>query len=232
VPIPTAIVREETHTVSTTSRPSIGIFGAGKVGVAIARLALDAGYTVYIASSRSAADTAQLTRFFAPGAIPTTAEDLAALAEILVIAVPLRRFRELPLAAMDGHIVIDVMNYWPPIDGILDEFDHTGRASSTIVRDALPMTARLVKTFNHLGYHQLEELPRPAGSPDRTALAVAGDDPHAVETVAHLIDNVGFDPVPAGTLADSGALEAEGAAFGQPLDRHQFREALGSDRAA
>lgn len=218
--------------MTTTPRPVIGIFGAGKVGVAIARLALNAGYTVHIASSGSATDTNQVTRYFAPGAIAATAEDLPAQADILVIAVPLRRFRELPLGAMGGHIVIDVMNYWPPLDGLLPEFESTDRPSSTIVRDSLPETARLVKTFNHLGYHQLQELPSPLGSPDRTALAVSGDDHLAVETVALLIDDLGFDPVRAGALAHSGALQANSPFFGQALNQHQMRRALRIDSAA
>lgn len=82
--------------MNTTSRPVIGIFGAGKVGVALARLAVDAGYIAHIASSGSAEETARLTRYFAPGAAAATAEELPALADILIIAVPLPRFRELP----------------------------------------------------------------------------------------------------------------------------------------
>ncbi|GAA1738773.1 hypothetical protein GCM10009809_37550 [Isoptericola hypogeus] len=163
--------------MSTTRRPVIGIFGAGKSGVAIARLALDAGYTVRIASSGNADDTDQLLRFVAPGAEAVDTRDLPALADVLVLAVPLRRFRELPLHGLAGHIVIDVMNHWPPIDGLLPEFADAGRPSSTVVRDALPSTARLVKTLNHLGYHQMEDLPRPPADPDRAALAIAGTTP-------------------------------------------------------
>ncbi|MFC7725464.1 NADPH-dependent F420 reductase [Nocardioides sp. GCM10028917] len=218
--------------MSTTPRPVIGIFGAGKVGIALARLAVDAGYTVHIASSGTTADTAGITRFFAPAALPADGDDLPGLADVLVIAVPLRRFRELPLAAMAGRIVIDAMNYWPPIDGTLPEFQHTHRPTSTIVRDALPPTARLVKTFNHLGYHQLQELPRPAGATDRVALAVAGDDPRAVETVAEFMDDLGFDPVTLRSLEDSDMLEAGSSVFGQPFNQHQLRRALGIDRAA
>jgi predicted dinucleotide-binding enzyme len=218
--------------VSTSPRPVIGIYGAGKFGVTFARLALLAGYTVHLASSGPATDTALLTRYFAPGAIPATAQDLAARAEILIVAVPLRRFHEVPHATMGSRIVIDVMNYWPPLDGVLPEFNNNDRPSSTIVREALPPTARIVKTFNHLGYHQIEELSRPAGSPDRAALAIAGDDRDAIDTVAQLIDNLGFDPIPAGPLADSGALEPDSAVFGQPLNQHQMRRALGLDRAA
>lgn len=218
--------------MSTTPRPVIGIYGAGKVGIALARLASDAGYTVHIASSGTAADTAGITRFFAPGALPADGRDLPDLADILIIAVPLRRFRELPLPAMAGHIVIDVMNYWPPLDGTLPEFEHTDRPTSTIVRDALPPSARLVKSFNHLGYHQLQELPRPAGAPERVALAIAGDDLVAVDTVADFVDDLGFDPVAVGSLDESNVLEADAAVFGQPLDQHQMRRALGIGQAA
>jgi hypothetical protein len=109
-------------TMSTTRRPVIGIFGAGKSGVAIARLALHAGYTVHIASSRTADDTDQLLGFVAPGAVATTAGELPERADLLVIAVPLRRFRELPLDALGGHVVVELMNYRPPIDGTLPEF--------------------------------------------------------------------------------------------------------------
>lgn len=218
--------------MSRTHRPVIGIFGAGKVGVAIARLALAAGYTVHIASTGTATDTANVTRYFAPGATPADSHDLPLLADILILAVPLRRFRELPLAAMASHIVIDLMNYWPPLDGTLPEFETATRPSSTIVRDALPPTARLVRSFNHLGYQQLEEHARPKGAPDRISLAVAGDNAGAVEAVADIIADLGFDPVPVGTLTDSEAFQADSAVFGQPLDQHQMRRTLGINRAA
>lgn len=80
--------------------------------------------------------------------------------------------------------------------------------------------------------HQLEELPRPTGAPDRVSLAIAGDDPGAVDTVTELVDDLGFDPVPFGTLEESDMLEADSAVFGQPLDQHQLRRALGIARAA
>jgi len=221
--------------MSTTRRPLIGIFGAGKSGVAIARLAVGAGYTVKVASSGNAEDTDQLLRFVAPGAEATDARKLPTQADVIILALPLRRFRDLPLDALAGRVVIDVMNYWPPVDGALPEFADAGRPTSTIVRDALPPTARLVKTFNHLGYHQMEEFSRRAGAPDRTALAIAGDDADAVNTVARIVDDLGFDPVPVGPLTDSDVLEPDGPVFGQQLDAAAMRQALqadGSERAA
>lgn len=217
--------------MSTTRRPLIGIFGAGKSGIAIARLALDAGYTVMIASSGTAEDTDQLLRFVAPGAVATSTRDLPAQVDVLVLAVPLRRFRELPLDALGGRVVIDVMNYWPPIDGVMAPFADAGQPSSVVVRNALPRAVRLVKAFNHLGYHQMEDLRRPGDATDRTALALAGDDRTALEIIARFVDDLGFDPVPAGPLTTSDRLEPGGPIFGKQLDAPDMRKTLQIDNS-
>ncbi|MFV4914651.1 NAD(P)-binding domain-containing protein [Microbacterium lacticum] len=209
--------------VSADSRGVIGIIGAGKSGVAIARLALDAGYTVKIASSGPARDTAVMTDIVSPGAIAVDIADLADGVDIVVLAVPLRRFRDLPLHLLAGHTVIDVMNYWPPIDGRLPDFESTDRPSSVIVQDALPSSI-VVKTFNHLGYHQMEDLARPAGTPGRVGLGVASDDIAA--TVMEFVDSVGFDPVHIGTLNDSVLLQPETSLFGTALNASDIEDQL------
>jgi predicted dinucleotide-binding enzyme len=206
--------------------PAIGIIGAGKAGTAIARLALAAGCTVRIASSRSVPQTAMMTNIVAPAAVATDVADLANGTNIVVLALPLRRFTDLPLASLADRIVVDAMNYWPPVDGLLPMFEETQRPSSLVVRAALPPTVRLVKTFNHLGYHQIEDLARPAGAADRSALAVSGDDPVAVVAVADLVDRVGFDPVLAGDLAHSRAFQPGSAIFGDQLTAAEMRGLL------
>jgi 8-hydroxy-5-deazaflavin:NADPH oxidoreductase len=204
---------------------TIGIFGAGKSGVAIARRALAAGYAVRIAASGPAGRTALVTAILTPGAIAVDAADLASSADLLILAVPLRRFRELPLASLAGSLVGDVMNYWPPIDGILPDFEGV-RPSSELVRDALPPTARLVKTLNHVGYHEIEELARPAGTPGRVALAIAGDDLDALDAVARFVDDLGFDPVLAGGLADSAVLQPGSPIFGADFGKTEMCDEL------
>jgi predicted dinucleotide-binding enzyme len=149
----------------TEAAQRVGIFGAGKSGTAIARCAVDAGYTVKIAASGQADQTAMITNIVTPGAIATDVGDLANDADIVVLAVPLRRCTDLPLTLLADRIVIDVMNYWPPVDGLLPQFQHSRQPSSVLVRDALPPTARLVKTFNHLGYHQIQDWPVPPEQP-------------------------------------------------------------------
>lgn len=205
---------------------TLGIIGAGKSGIAIARLALAAGYTVNIASSGRAAQTKVMVDIVAPGANAVDVETVAEGAEFVVIAVPLRRYRDLPLDRLAGHIVIDVMNYWPPIDGILPEFEGVDRPSSAVVQDALPNTAPLVKTFNHLGYHQMEDLARPAAHPERVALSIAADDATAAEKVAAFVDAVGFDPVYIGGLDLSGVLQPETTIFGAALPASEIEKNL------
>ncbi len=219
---------EDTPMSPALSAPirTLGIFGAGKSGVAIARVALAAGYQVRIATSGPADRTVLLTSIVTPGAIAVGAEELSAQSDAIVLAVPLRKWRELPLPLLAGQVVIDVMNYWPPVDGILPEFEADRRPTSQVVGDALPPTARLVKTFNHIGYHEIEVLARPAGSNDRIALAIAGDDNQAVEAVARLVDDVGFDPVAVGRLSQSGALQPGSRVFGANLNLHRLRSAL------
>lgn len=211
---------------TSPSRGTIGIIGAGKSGVAIARLALAAGYTVNIASSGPATETKMMVDIVAPGATAVDVDRVTDDADFVVIAVPLRRYRDLPLDRLDGHTVIDVMNYWPPIDGILPEFENTDRPSSAVVQDALPNTARLVKTFNHLGYHQMEDLARPTGDAERVALGVASDDTNAAEQAAAFLDAAGFDPVQIGGLDRSGALQPETTIFGAALPASEFEEQL------
>ncbi|PZF09986.1 NADP oxidoreductase [Curtobacterium sp. MCPF17_011] len=214
-------------TSAVPARGAVGIIGAGKSGTAIARLALSAGYRVQIASSGTVEDTELMMQFVAPGVVTTDVEHVADGTDFVVIAVPLRRFRDLDPERFASRTVVDVMNYWPPIDGVLAEFEDTDRPSSVIVQNALPTTT-VVKTFNHLGYHQMEDLATPSGTAGRIALAVAGNDERAVATVMRFVDGVGFDPVDAGPLEDSALLQPETPVFGAALDRATLTALLAS----
>ena len=209
-----------------TSVGTIGIIGAGKSGIALTRQALAAGYQVRIATSGPAERTALVAEVLTPGAVAVDADRLADLVELVILAVPLRRLHDLPLASFAGRIVVDVMNYWPPVDGRIAEFETDSRPSSALVQDALPATTRLVKTFNHIGYHEIEELAGPAGSPDRVALAIAGDDADAVAVVAKVVDALGFDAVLTGQLLSSTAFQPGSPAFGADLSRDALKEIL------
>ena len=194
----------------------VGIIGAGKMGTALARTALAAGYDVAVASSGAADRIALTVDVLAPGAVASTVEQVLEFADMIVLAIPTHRFRELPNDLFDGKILVDAMNYWPDTDGEDPELAAADGGSSVVVQAHFP-AARVVKSLNQLGYHELDEYPRPAGAADRIAVAAVGDDGLAVRTVMHLLDRLGFDPVDAGSLAKGKLLEPDGSPYAETL---------------
>ncbi|MFC0032325.1 NADPH-dependent F420 reductase [Micromonospora chaiyaphumensis] len=212
-------------TTILSSRPRTAVLGAGHTGPVLARVALAAGYPVSIAASGDPAKIALITDVLAPGAQARWAADAVADAGIVVLAIPLHRFPDLDPALLAGKLVVDTMNYWPPVDGVQAMFDDPAYGSSEIVQRRLARST-VVKTLNHIGYHELEDDRRPAGAPDRRALGVAGDDPAAVRAVADLIDRVGYDAVRLDSLRAGRLLQPGSPVFGVPLGRTEFTRAL------
>ena len=205
--------------------PRIAVLGAGHSGPVIARAAVEAGYHVSIAASGDPQRIALITRVLAPGAEARWAADAVADADVVVLAIPIHKFAAFDPSLVAGKIVVDVMNYWPPVDGVQVMFEDRTRGSSEIVQDQLAEST-VVKTLNHLGYHQLDEDRRPEGSPERRALGVAGDDPDAVNVVADIIERIGFDSVRVDSLRAGRLFEAGGPVFGASLRRPEFELAI------
>src|SRR6185436_19585875 len=143
-------------------------------------------------SGSGAADRiALVVDVLAPGARAVSTDEVIRHADIILLAVPTHRFRELPRDLFAGKILIDAMNYWEPIDGVDEELTGAPAGSSVVVQERFPL-ARVVKSLNQLGYHELDEGGRPPGAPDRLAIAAAGDDRAAVRAVIQLIERLGF----------------------------------------
>jgi predicted dinucleotide-binding enzyme len=190
----------------------LGIVGAGKLGTTLARAAVTAGYHVAISASGPGDEIALTVDVLAPGARTATTEEVVRHADIVVLAVPTHRFRELPRDLFAGKILVDAMNYWEPVDGDDPELATAAQGTSVVVQERF-RSARVVKSLNQLGYHELDENPRGTGAPDRIAIGAAGDDRLAVRRVMHLIDRLGFDPVDVGPLEYGLALEPDGSPF-------------------
>ena len=205
--------------------PRIAVLGAGHVGPVIARVAIEAGYQVSIAASGDPEQIELIAQVLSPGAEPRWAADAVREADLVILAIPLHTFTTLDPALLDGKLVVDVMNYWPPVDGVVELFEDRSRSSSEIVQHRL-VGSTVVKTLNHLGYHELEEDRRPEGSPERRALGVAGDDPGVIEVVAELIGRIGYDAVRLDHLSAGRLLEPGGPVFGAPLHRLAFEQAV------
>jgi predicted dinucleotide-binding enzyme len=185
---------------------TLGILGAGRVGTSVARAALKAGYAVNIAGSGAASNISLIVEVVVPGAKAVSAAEAIAFADIVVLALPLHKYRSVDSDALRGKVVIDAMNYWSPIDGTQDEFE-SGNTSGTVA-DYL-RGARLVKTLNHIGYHDLE-----------------ADDAPAAAVEMDLIDRLGYDAVNAGPLERGTAFEPGTTIFGGPHTAEALRDEL------
>jgi len=182
----------------------IGIIGAGNIGGNLTRRLTAAGHDVSVANSRGPQTLGALAE--ETGATPVKIEDAARGAEIVVITIPLKAVPNLPSGlldeAADGVTVIDTGNYYPKQrDGKIAAIEDDGLTESRWT--AQQIGHPVIKAFNGIYAQNLLDRPRPAGTPDRIALPVAGDDDTAKRVVSALIDEIGFDTVDAGGLDDS-----------------------------
>lgn len=181
---------------------TIGIIGAGEVGSQIARSAIANGYTVVIANSRGPASLAGLVSELGPSARAATAAEAAAAADFAVIAVPLKLINNMPVGELAGKVVIDTNNYMPGRDGNFPSVDSGEVTVHELRQEQLP-TSKIVKAFTHIQAPTLFSFARPAGFPDRLALAVSSDHPEAISLVATLHDQFGYDTVDNSPLSES-----------------------------
>lgn len=201
----------------------IGVIGAGFVGRAIARHAIEAGHEVMLSNSRGPQTLFSLRPMV--GCEIGTAEEAAGYGEVVVLAVPLSAAGALPAAALAGKIVLDAVNYYPERDGRIAALDARDCGTSELLARRLP-GARITKAFNAIPMTDLDSDGLPAGDPGRRALPLAGDDSEGKAIAAALYDAFGFDTVDAGALSEGWRFERDMPSYCVRMTRDELVAAL------
>ena len=191
---------------------TLGLIGSGNIGSTVARLAVAAGYDVVLSNSRGPETLADLVADLGPRARAATAEEAAAAGDLVVVTVPLRSVSAVPVEPLRDKVVIDTCNYYPQRDGHIAELDDESTTTSELVQAHLPQS-RVVKAFNNIYFEFLRSLARPHGDPERSVLAIAGDDAAAKQTVASFLDDIGYDAYDVGPLAEGWRFQRDTAAY-------------------
>jgi len=208
-----------------TRMATIGLIGAGHIGSQIARLAVANGYNVVISNSRGPQTLSALVKELGAKAHAGTALEAAKAGDIVVVSIPLKSYRQVPVEPLAGKVVIDTNNYYPERDGHIPELDSESKTTSELLQAHLP-ESKVVKAFNHIYAAELTTHGQPVGSKNRRALVIAGDDPAAKETVTHLLDQFGFDTVDAGPLREGWRIQRDTPGYGPRRTAEELRRDL------
>ena len=204
---------------------TIGLIGAGHIGSQVARLAVKNGYDVVISNSRGPETLSELVAELGPKARAATSLDAAKAGDIVVVTVPLKNYRSVPVEPLAGKIVIDTNNYYPQRDGHIPELDNESTTTSELLQAHLP-ASKVVKAFNHIYASQLTTDGLPTGTKNRRALVIAGNDNEAKATVARLLDQFGFDTVDAGPLSEGWRIQRDTPGYGPRRTADELRTDL------
>jgi len=204
---------------------TIGFIGAGHIGSAVARAAIAAGHSVVLSNSRGPETLAGLVKELGPSARAATPSDAARSGDIVVVTIPLKNIADVPVEPLAGKVVIDTNNYYPQRDGHIAELDDESTTTAELLQRHLP-SSRVVKAFNHIYAAQITTDGLPAGTPNRRALVIAGDDAAAKATVTQLLDQFGYDTVDAGPLAEGWRIQRDTPGYGPQRNAEQLKADL------
>ncbi|HLK39909.1 MAG TPA: NADPH-dependent F420 reductase [Polyangiaceae bacterium] len=192
---------------------TIGLIGAGHIGSQVARLGVANGYDVILSNSRGPETLSALVRELGSRARAATALEAAKAGDVVVVTIPLKAIDTVPVEPLVGKIVIDTNNYYPARDGHIRALDEEKTTTSELLQSRLPRS-KVVKAFNHIYAAELTSHGQPSGTPNRRALAIAGNDADAKAVVARMLDQFGFDAVDAGPLAESWRIQRDTPGYG------------------
>ncbi|HSY22974.1 MAG TPA: NADPH-dependent F420 reductase [Polyangiaceae bacterium] len=208
---------------------TIALIGAGHIGSQVARLAIRSGYDVVLSNSRGPETLADLVRELGSHARAATPAEAAAAGDLVVVTIPLKNIGTVAVEPLAGKIIIDTNNYYPERDGHIRELDEERTTTSGLLQRHLP-ESKVVKAFNHIYAKELTTHGLPAGTKNRRALVIAGDDASAKQTVTHLLDQFGFDTVDAGPLSESWRIQRDTPGYGPRRTAEELRADLAAAR--
>jgi predicted dinucleotide-binding enzyme len=204
---------------------TIGLIGAGHIGSQLARLAVANGYEVVLSNSRGPQTLAGLVEELGAKAKAGTVLEAAKAGDIVVVTIPLKNYRQVPVEPLVGKVVIDTNNYYPSRDGHIPELDDESTTTAELLQAHLPQS-KVVKAFNHIHAADLTRDGEAAGTKNRRALAIYGDDGEARKTVARLIDRFGFDVVDGGPLKEGWRIQRDTPGYGPRRNAEELRRDL------
>jgi predicted dinucleotide-binding enzyme len=208
---------------------TIGLIGAGNIGSRVARLAVAHGYKVVISNSRGPHTLSGLVAELGTKARAATVAEAAQAGDIVVVSIPLKEYRTVPVEPLAGKVVIDTNNYYPQRDGHIPELDNESTTTSELLQAHLP-SSKVVKAFNHIYAAQLTTDGKPAGTKNRRALVIAGNDAGAKSTITRLLDQFGFDTVDAGPLKGGWRIQRDTPGYGPRRTAEELRSDLAAAR--
>jgi len=204
---------------------TIGFIGSGRIGSQLARLAVANGYQVVLSNSRGPQTLSDLVKELGPRARAGTPMDAARAGDLVVVSVPLKSYREVPVEPLAGKVIIDTNNYYPQRDGHIRELDQETTTTAELLQAHL-RASKVVKAFNHIYAADLTKHGQPSGTRNRRAMAIAGDDPGAKKTVSHLIDQFGYDVVDLGPLKEGWRIQRDTPGYGPRRTADELRRDL------
>ncbi len=191
---------------------TLGLIGSGNIGGSVARLAVRAGYDVVLSNSRGPETLADLVAELGSNARAATSTEAAAAGDLVLVTIPLKAYRQVPVEPLAGKVVLDTNNYYPERDGQFPELDEKQTTTSALLQAHL-LQSQVVKVFNNIFFKNLLSMARPTGDADRNTLIIAGDDDAAKQTATQFLDHVGYDAYDSGPLAASWRFERDQPAY-------------------
>ncbi len=212
--------------MSTQPKLRIGIIGAGNIGGTLTWRLTALGHEVTVANSRGPGSLADLAAETGASAVPVS--EAARGRDVVIVTIPQKNIPDLPAGLFEGAaddlVVVDTGNYYPrQRDGRIDGIEG-GLTESRWVEQGLGRP--VVKAFNNIYAQHLMERGRPAGTPGRIALPIAGDDAATKAVVLRLLDKLGFDGVDAGGLDESWRQQPGTPVYAADFDAEGVRRAL------